>query len=136
MSNTAALLGVFALGLVSGYFLRGASRISMSADEIAWGWGFKRRHRRRSQRDVRTRGGGVRAPAVGSSPSAAVQLVPSAGSSDSRAPRWLFLAGLTTGAAFATGYLLLGADPNALNWIGLSWIETMPGFMRLAHWAG
>lgn len=133
MSETAVLLGVFALGLVSGYLLRGASRISMSADEVAWGWGYKRRHRRRSRRGVPVLGA-TAAVVESSSPKARTVLKTDTNSSQQRASRWLFLSGLTTGAAFATGYLMLGSRLDALDWIGVSLVQAMPIFVRLPHW--
>jgi hypothetical protein len=126
MNGTPALIAVFALGLVFGYFLRGATRIAMSADDVAWGWGYKRRGRGRRRRS-RVRDG-VASPSVSAG-------IPPGDSATRPRSRLLFLAGLTAGALFATGYLVLRSDPEMLNWIGGSLFEKVQVLVTPTLWS-
>ena len=130
MSGAVSLLAVFALGLVSGFLLRGAARLSMSADEVAWGWGYGSRRRRWGRRARRGDAARLAAPAR------MAQDEKDRAVDARRRSRLPFLAGLTTGAMFAAGYLLLDSHSEMLAWITLSLTETMPAVMRLALWLG
>ena len=129
MSGTSALVAIFVLGVAAGYMLRGAMRFSMTADEVAWGWGFKRRHRRWWRR-FKGRSGGAPLPAAAGAAGAGGAYPDQQRPALARRAMALVSTGLIA-AAFVGGYVLVGGQPQPLSLL----LEQVPLLSQLVFWS-